>query len=334
VRGRSGALAVLAALALCTPAACGQPDAPGAAAPLILERTIPLPDVDGRIDHLAVDLAHDRLFVAALGNGSVEAIDLHRGAPAGRIPGLEEPQGLAYLPARDELVVASGGDGTVRFYRGPGLDAAGEAALGEDADNVRVDPAAGRVVVGYGSGLAVIDPGTRAVVSRLQLPGHPEGFRLDPSSARVFVNVPSARTIVTADLAAGRIVSRAPTAHLFNFPMALDAASGTLAVVYRLPARLSLIDAASGKVRQDVGTCGDADDVFFDPRRARLYVVCGAGAVEAFERSAGGYRSIGRIATRAGARTGLFAPELDRLYVAARRQGTHQAAILVYRPGR
>ena len=82
---------------------------------LELERTIALPNVPGRIDHLAVDVSHQRLFVAELGNGSVDAVDLSSGATR-RIGGLKEPQGLAYLPDRNELVVTSAGDGTVRFF--------------------------------------------------------------------------------------------------------------------------------------------------------------------------------------------------------------------------
>jgi DNA-binding beta-propeller fold protein YncE len=91
---------------------------------LTLERTIPLPNVSGRIDHLAIDVPHQRLFVAELGNGSVDVVDLSSGATR-RIGGLKEPQGLAYLPDRSQLVVASTGDGTVRFF-----DASSLAPLG------------------------------------------------------------------------------------------------------------------------------------------------------------------------------------------------------------
>jgi DNA-binding beta-propeller fold protein YncE len=118
---------------------------------LELERTIALPIVSGRIDHLAVDALRQRLFVAELGNGSVDAIDLSSGATR-RIGGLKEPQGLLYLPDRDELVVASGGEGTVRFFDANSLAPIGSISLGDDADNVRVDPTTGLVVVGCGSG--------------------------------------------------------------------------------------------------------------------------------------------------------------------------------------
>ncbi len=306
-----------------------QPAAKGPGAPLALERTIPLGAVAGRIDHLAIDVAHHRLFIAELGAGSVEAVDISGGAPLGRIGGLKEPQGLAYLPGRDALVVASGGDGTVRFYRAGDLAPAGVLALGKDADNVHFDPHTGNVVIGYGSGaLAAVDPASRGVVARLALPAHPEGFAIQ--AGRVFVNVPDARRILAGGLAGRGPMASWIAAFRGNFPMALAPASNTLAVVFRSPPRLQVLDAASGAVKADKPTCGDADDVFFDSPRHRLYVVCGVGAIDVFETV--GYARTARIATRAGARTGLFVPELDRLFVAARADAGEGAAIFVFRP--
>lgn len=311
-------------------ASCGSAAAP-TEAPLTLERTIALPDVAGRIDHLAVDLKHGRLFVAELGNGSVDIVDLARGAVAHRIAGLKEPQGVAYLPGRDELAVASGGEGTVRFYRGPDAVPVGVVQVGEDADNLRVDPRNGRLVVGYGSGaLAVIDPATHAIVGRLALPGHPEGFRLAGDTA--LVNVPDARRIVKGDIATGTVEASWHAAHRLNFPMALDAATNRAAIVYRWPARLAIFDAGTGAVASDVATCGDADDLFFDPRRNRIMVSCGTGKVEIFARTSDGLRSLGTVATRAGARTALFVPERDRLFVAVRAGDGAPAEIRVLRP--
>jgi hypothetical protein len=305
-----------------------QPDVGVTGAPLVLERTIPLSGVRGRIDHMAIDPAHRRVFIAELGAGSVEAVDLAGGFSLGRVSDLKEPQGVAYLPARDELAVASGGDGSVRFFRARDLAPVGRVTLGADADNMRVD-GQGRIVVGYGSGaLAVIDPASLRVVARLDLPAHPEAFAL--GVAKVFVNLPDARTIVVGDLTNGRIVARWPAGHLWNFPMALDAGGGRLAVVFRLPARLQLLDTSSGAVSLDRSTCGDADDVAFDQRRGLVYVICGAGAIDDIDPA----RSQGstRIRTRDGARTGLYAPDLDRLLVAAPARGSEGAALLVYRP--
>lgn len=306
--------------------------ASGDEAPLVLERTIPLEAGSGRIDHMALDARRRRLFVAELGAGAVEAVDLATGKSVGRIAGLKEPQGVGFVADRDELVVASGGDGSVRFYRGADLSPLGALDLGDDADDVRID-VQGRVVVGYGSGaLAVIDPVSRRVLSSIALPVHPEGFQLDGD--RAYVNLPNAGKIAVVDLAKGRVATLwlNPGAR-WNFPMALAKASDALAVVYRLPARLVTFVASTGKVDQQLATCGEADDVFFDMTRQRLYVSCGSGAVDVFARSGRGYARSARVPTRDGARTALFSPALDRLFVAARAGATAgPAAILVYRP--
>ena len=313
---------------------CDPPSARGQTPPLVLERTIVLKDVAGRIDHLAVDTVHGRLFVAELGNGSVEAVDLKSGAALGRITGLLEPQGLAYLPGRDELVVAGGGDGVVRFFRAADLAPVGSIGLGADADNVRVDAPTGHVVVGFGSGaLAVIDPATRQVISRGVLPAHPEGFQLEGGWA--YVNVPGARGIHVLEVTTGRPLTAWPNGWLnSNYPLALDPRAALIAVVYRLPPMLAILDVATGARRQTAATCADADDVFFDHQRRRIYVICGSGAVDVFEAATKGYARLARISSRSGARTGLFAPQLDRLFVAARApSGSRDAAILVFRPG-
>nr|WP_246448427.1 hypothetical protein [Novosphingobium flavum] len=311
---------------------CGKAQVSAGSAPLTIERTIQLDGVAGRIDHLAVDLRHRRIFVAELGNGSVDAVDLDSGA-SHHIGGLKEPQGLAYLPDRDELVVASGGDGTIRFFNGQSLLPSGVIQLGHDADNVRVDPVSGLVAVGYGSGaIAFIDPVRRAVVSTIHLPVHPEGFQLASDRADLFVNLPDDRSVAVVDRTTGTIANRLPARHQLNFPLALDPVSHTIAVAYRWPARLVLMDAQSGSVRQDLKSCGDADDVAFDRARGRIYVVCGSGSATVFQKGAAGYELLAAVPTRAGARTGLFVAELDRLFVAARANGGKGAALIVLRP--
>jgi hypothetical protein len=255
------------------------------AAPLEIERTIPLKGVSGRIDHMAIDLGGKRLFVAELGNGTVDVIDLARSAVARRIESLKEPQGVGYAPGADVLAVANAGDGSVRLFRGPDLQPAGIINLGDDADNVRLDTRTGNFVVGYGSGgLAVIDPVKASVVSRVQLAAHPEGFRIDPDQRRAFVNVPDAHQIAVVDLEAGRQTATWQTPDLrSNFPMALDTAHGITAVVFRSPSRLVIFDTSAGKPTGTFSTCGDADDVLFDAKRRRVYVSCGNGQVDAWQ---------------------------------------------------
>jgi DNA-binding beta-propeller fold protein YncE len=305
--------------------------------PLVLERTIALKGVTGRIDHLAVDLARKRLFVAELGNGTVDVIDLASGTVIHRIEGIKEPQGLGYAPAADILAVASAGDGSVRLFHGAELSPAGTVDLANDADNIRLDTRTGNLVVGYGSGgLAVIDPTKASVVSRIPLQAHPEGFQLDTANRRAFVNVPDARQIAVVDMDAGRQTAswRMPDLRA-NFPMALDAARSTAAVVFRNPARLVIFDVTAGMPTSTVMTCGDADDVFLDARRRRVYVSCGDGSVDVWQQDGPTYRHLHPLKTASGARTSLFVPDLDRLFVAARAGFSglgSDAAILVLRP--
>lgn len=305
-----------------------------AAGLLLLERTIPLPDTEGRIDHLAVDVGRGRLFVAELGNGTVDAIDLFTDKVLLRLHGLSEPQGIGYDPTTDRVAVATGGGGDLRLYAGADLAPVGQVRLGEDADNVRLDAGTGRFVVGHGAGaLASVDPASGTVVGRAVLPAHPEGFQLDPARRRAYVNLPGVQRIGVVDLVTGQLEESWPLTGLAaNFPMALDVERGLLASVTRDPPRLLLLDLASGGVRAELPACRDADDVFFDEARRRLYVVCGAGVVEVYVAEGLSYARAGATPTRPGARTGLFVPALDRLFVAARGAGREGAAILVLRP--
>ena len=297
--------------------------------PLVLDATIPLEGVAGRIDHMAVDLDKHRLVVAELGNNTVDVIDLKTQRAIHRIKGLHEPQGVS---AAGVIVVANGGDGSVVFFSADDFKPLGSVELGEDADNVRVDAHTGQVVVGYGSGaLAVIDPAAPSKIADIKLAAHPEGFQLSRDGGRIFINVPDANQI--AVVAAGRQIASWSVPHLHsNFPLALDASETMIAVVFRSPQRLVLLDALSGAVRANVETCGDADDVFFDAVHKRIYVSCGEGVVDVFDQTEGEPRRLARVETSPGARTALFVPELDRLFVAARSGWFGgDAKILVYR---
>ncbi len=327
-----------AILGCCLAVLCLPPEpveAADAGSPLVLERTIPLAGVSGRIDHMAVDLGRKRLFVAELGNGTVDVVDLAAGKIIHRIDRLSEPQGVGFTPQADLVAVASAGDGSVRLFRGDDFSPAGVIKLGEDADNVRLDTRTGQLVVGYGSGgLAVLDAASRSVAAKIPLAAHPESFQLDPGAGRAFVNLPDAGQVAVVDVAAGKQVAswRVPGLHA-NFPMALDSAGGVLATVFRNPPRFVVLDTSTGAAAVNLATCGDADDVFLDARRKRFYISCGAGEVDVVQQDATGHHSFARIPTRPGARTSLLVPELDRLFVAARSGAAGaEAAILVFRP--
>jgi len=327
-------VAVLTAVAALSGTVCDVVAQPAEAALLQLEAKIPLGSVRGRIDHMAVDLKRQRLFVAELGNDSVGIVDLASQKLIRTIPGLKEPQGVGYEPVTDMLYVANAGDGSVRLFEGNDYAARERIELGSDADNIRIDAATNRVFIGYGGGaLAVIDPSTRSKVGDVPVKAHPEAFQIDPDTSQIFVNVPGARAIAVLDRVSQKQIGEWPLADRgANFPMALDHVRRQVLVIFRAPAALGGFSMTDGKRIATAETCGDADDLFIDAKRSRVYVSCGDGFLDVLEAREATYRRIARMPTASGARTSLFVPEMDRLLVAVRASSGEPAAIWIFRP--
>jgi hypothetical protein len=318
-------LASIVILAISTPSLAMEP--------LRLVQTIELPHVDGRIDHLAADVIGKRLLVAALGNNTVELVDLSRGSIAYEIHGLNEPQGIAFLAEEKLIAVASGGDGTCRFFTADTLKPAGSLAYQTDADNLGYDYKTQQLFVGYGDGsLGAIDAKTRAKLFDVKLPGHPESFQLESRGDRIFVNVPTARQIAVLDKQAKKLAATWSIDNAqANFPMALDENHHRLFIGCRQPADVLVYDTESGKCVTRFPTVGDTDDVFYDKKNERLYVSGGEGFLAAYQQHApDSYTELAKISTAPGARTSLFVPSLARLYLTVPHRGDQSAEIRVY----
>jgi len=304
---------------------------PSGQEPLTLVRTIELPRVDGRIDHLAFDPSAQRLFVAALGNNTVEVVDMRSNAVAKSVAGFHEPQGLQVIPVVKSVAVANGKSGAVQWLDASDFRVTRTTALGDDADNVRYDAETRRVYVGYGSGaIAAIGADDGKVVREAKLAGHPESFQLERSGSRIFVNVPTADQIAVIDRRTMNVTATWPVVTAkANYPMALDEASHRLFVGCRRPARVLVYDTVSGKEVGSVEIVGDTDDLFYDAPRKRLYVSGGEGFIDVLQQGDRLAR-VARVTTAAGARTSLFVPEQNRLYLAVPHRGAQKAEIRVY----
>jgi DNA-binding beta-propeller fold protein YncE len=298
---------------------------------LELMTTIGMPGVRGRIDHLDVDLPARRLFVAALGNNTVEIIDVANGRISDRLGSVREPQGVRYVPGAGKLFVANGGGG-ITVFSGEPLRSTGSIDGLEDADNVRLDQTGATIYVGYGHALAVVDVGQGKISGRIPLAGHPESFQLDSNQPRAFVNVPSASQVAVIDLNKKEQIAVWTVGDAAaNYPMALDAAHHRLFIGTRRPARVLVYDAVSGKVVATLPIGGDVDDLFYDAARQQIYAVCGEGLVSVIkQRGPNEYEDAGNVKTAIGARTGLFVPDLGVLYVAVPARGGLQAEIRAY----
>lgn len=302
-------------------------------APLKLSATIGLPGVQGRIDHLAFDAAGERLFVCALGNNTVEVLDLHKGERIHSITGLGAPQGIACIPELNRIFVANDKGGICKIYDGKSFQTIGELDLKDDADNVRYDKATKKLYVGFGSGgIAVVNAIDGKQVGSIKLTAHPEAFELEKSGKRIFVNVPDSRHVAVIDRDKNAVSATWNTDLAFgNFPMALDEANHRLFVGCRLPSKLVVLNTDSGNVVAKIDISGDPDDVFYDGKRHRIYATCGAGKIDIIEQTdANTYKDSAKIDTANGARTGLFIPERDTLFVAVPHRGSQQAEIRCY----
>ena len=320
-------------------------DGTGVSAPVSIVRAIPLPRVEGRIDHMSCDPGTSTVFLAALGNGTLEVISLDEGKVVCRVPELKEPQGVLVVPGSKEVVVAGGGDGTLKVYdrdslklglsaeAPPHLTQLHALEIGDDADNVRYDEVARRVYVGYGEGaLAVIDALKWSRLGDIKLEGHPESFQLEKEGKRIFVNVPRAGHVAVVDREKGAVTEKWTIEGAgANFPMAVDEKHHRLFVGCRKPPRLVVLDTETGKTMASMECGEDTDDLFHDAARSRIYASCGAGVVDVFQEDPPErWRLAAKVSTAQGARTSLFVPQLHRLLVAVPHRGSQGAEVLVY----
>jgi len=306
---------------------------PAAETPLTPARTIDLPGVEGRIDHFGYDPSTQRVYMAALGNNTVEVLDTKAGTHFRSLPGFHEPQGIAVAADAKIVAVANGQGEGVQFLSADDFHFGPMVRLGDDSDNVRYDAAAKRLYVGYGGGaLAAIDPAAAKVLSQVKLAAHPESFQLERSGPRIFVNVPNARHIAVIDRTKMTAIATWPvTSAQSNFPMALDEANHRLFIGCRRPAKVLVYDTATGKEITSFDIVGDTDDLFYDAERKRVYVSGGEGFLDTVQDMGNNrFSRIARLVTAAGARTSLFVADQSRLYLAVPHRGAQKAEVRVY----
>lgn len=304
---------------------------------LSLVQTIPLPNVTGRIDHLGVDKKGERLFVAELGNNSVDVIDLKGGKRISSVTnGLNEPQGIAFVPELNRLFVANRADGSVDIFDGKTFTLLQTIKLNGDADNIRYDSNNGLVYLGYGNGgLAVFNAASGEKLGNIPLPGHPESFQIEKFGNKVFVNVPDDDSIIVADKKNFKVISKwSLTSATQNFPMEIDEGNHRLFVGFRDPAKVIVYDTESGREVASFNTAKDVDDIFYDAANKQIYISGGEGAVDIFkQRDTDHYDLVNRIQSVQGARTSLFVPELIQLYLAVPEHRGQEAQIQIYQVG-
>jgi len=301
---------------------------------LQLIETTTLQNVSGRIDHLNFDSKNNLVFVAALGNNTVEVVDLKNKKIIHSIKNLHEPQGVVFIAENNSIVVANGGNGACDFFNARSFQKISSVPLGDDADNIRYDLATKKIYVGYGTGgIAIIDATSFKLIAQIKFSGHPESFQIDRTAKRLYVNVPDEKQIDIIDLSQNKILAQWKLSEASaNFPMALDEANHRLFIGCRHPSKLLVLNSETGNIISSLDIDGDTDDIFYNASAKEIYVSCGRGFVDAFNQiDANRYSSNGKTKTNSGARTSLLIPELHQLIIAAPARAGSSAQLMIFK---
>lgn len=332
-----GAVFAGLSLVLAVPGAQAKPEP----APLRLVTTIPLRHVQGRIDHFSVDVARRRLFISALGNHTVEVVDVGSGKWLQSLPEVKEPQGEYYVPRLAKLFTADGKAGEVKVYRGSDLTLLSAVKLDLGPDAEAYDPATGLIYVGYGGEdagknygeVGIISAATDTHVGDMRTSAHPGTILVGQPGRTLFITVPKTREIAQIDARNARIVSIWKSSAGSPVSLALDRRHDRLFVGTRNPAEVEVYDSGTHRLITRLPSVGLMDGLFYDARHDRIYASGGEGYVAVYRQlSADRYSEIAKVPTAPNARTSLWVPELDRYYVAAPSDGSQGARLLVFEP--
>lgn len=316
---------------------------PAAQARVPLQRmgVIALAKVKGRIDHFSVDVRGRRLFISALGNRTVEVVDIRNDKWIQSVPGVKQPQGECYVAGLDKLFTADGLGGEVKVYRGSDLRllSAVKLALGPDAE--AYDPVTRLLYVGYGGGAAgmkygdvgIINAVTDEHVGDIRTSAHPGTVLVGEPGRTLFITIPKTHQISQIDARTGQIVATWLSKAGIPVSLALDRRNHRLFVGMRNPAGIEVFDSHTHRFITSLPSVGLMDGLFYDALHHRIYASGGQGYVAVYRQvSANRYIEIAKVPTGPNARTSLWVRQLDRYYVAVPAGGGREARVLVFQP--
>jgi len=299
---------------------------PAPSATLVLEgRTAPL-GYTGDFDHLAVDLAGKRLFLAAEDHGTLEVFDLASGKHLKSVGGFETPHAIVEVPRTHRLLITDGSQ-SIKLLDDATLAVAGAITLHPGADSVGFDAASGHLFVVTGgkdvklkeSWLEAIDPVTTQRLGELHLDAaHVEAMAVEQKGGRIFLNVADKNTIAVIDKASLKLIANWPIEGARQNALAeLDEANHRLYVVARQPGKFIALDTATGKVITSLPAPAHVDAEVLDAAAKRVYATGGEGYVAVYSIANPAHvAELGHVPSAPGATTAVLVPELHRLYVA------------------
>jgi DNA-binding beta-propeller fold protein YncE len=296
--------------------------------------------VKGRFDHLGIDIGGNRLFVVGEEAQQVLVFDLAAGKFIRAIK-VDHPHAVLYREDLNRIYIADEGKGVLNIYDGMTYDLQKTVPLKVDADSIGYDPATHYLYIDNGGDnahekftmLSVVDTTASTKLADIKLDGDTlEAMALEKSGDRLFLNNPAKNEVEVIDRKTNKVVTTWPVKlGKDNATMGLDESAHRLFVGCRTGA-IVVFDSQTGKELQSLPVGKGVDDLIFDPATNRIYATSdGAGAVDVYqETDPDHYQSLGHIPSGPGAKTGLFVPQLARLFAVVPPRGTTPGEVYVY----
>jgi DNA-binding beta-propeller fold protein YncE len=309
---------------------------------LRLVETIPLP-TDGWMDHMAVDLKKQHLFISGEYSKNFVVVDLRTGKVIHVTTGLGGTPRRPFFDPKLNQVWVDLGDNTLVAIDATTFEivktvemTGGKGAAKKDPDNGAYDYARGLYYSGVGTAgmmdgsVEIVDTHAAKLLGSIPMHGSdPSGFVLDTAHNRLYVgmgdvvNGESVCKVIDTEkreVIAEWPITGGPQPHV----AALDLPHHRLFFGSRLqgghqgePGKLVVMNSDDGKVIQVLDSVGGADELFFDAPTKRIYFSGSTGTVAVFRQNdADHYELLGKVPTGAEAKTGLWVPELKRFYSA------------------
>lgn len=297
-------------------------------APLKLMHSVELPGYKGDFDHFAVDPARGRLLLAAEDHGTLEVFELKTGKHLRTVKGIETPHSILVRPGSPTILVTDSGKSMSKLLDADSYEQKGTVTLVPGADSIGYDAAANTLYVVTGgkdvematAELAAINPDSGEKLGAIKFDdNHVEAMALEKNGNRLFINLAQTNKIAVVDRKTMRELAQWPVPPAKgNAMVAIDEARHRLFVVCRTPGTLVVMNSDTGAVTNSLPAPQRADDVLFDAAANRLYVPGGEGNIEVYDTTdADHVKSIAKVKTAPGAKTGILLPQRKQLILAA-----------------
>jgi DNA-binding beta-propeller fold protein YncE len=317
-------------------------------APFTFERSIVIEGVPWGpySDYLATDVPGARVFATPQAAHAVAVLDVRAGKLVTLVKGIGNPHGVFYSTDAKRLFVADGEAGAVKVFDGDDFRLLKTIPVAVGANGATYEPATHLLYVNNGgrdagldhSFVSAIDTQSSEKVADIRIDGlFLEASVIDPATRRMYLDVEDKNSIAILDLKTREVIGNWPIRHSHhNMPMAFDADHKRLYVGCRdadMHGSIAIVELSSGKEIDTLPIGGWVDSIYYDAKRQRIYSSVGVGHLETYQwLSSGKYQKLDLMDTAVMAKTSIYSPDLDRMFVSVPHLGSTPAQILEFKP--